>query len=479
VFWVFAQQWGRQLINLVMLGILSRLVGAVEFGLIALVVALLEFSKPLLDQGFSAAIIQFKDLTKEHLDTAFWVNMTLATIATAISFFLAGPLAEFYDTPQLKPVMQVMSFEIISYGLVSTQAALLNREMRFEVLAYRSFITTTSSGIIGIVLAVRGFGVWSLVARSMFSAVLNVIVLWTAAKWRPGLSFSIQHLRELFSFGVKLLGAELIGKVRRYADNFLIGYFFDPVALGYYSIGFKLVDTIQQVILGVFKTVSLPVFSEVQSERERLAKGYFEATKITSLVFYSGFVMVILQAEPLINIVFGPDWDASVPIMQWLAVYGMASTLIVYNQSLLVSVGRAGWAFWLSFSGALLALIGIVVGARFSIVGVAAGKSLAGLLLLPVSIGLILRILDRKFSEYASMLRPILVGTGVMAVVVGSVIRLVVGSSDLVVLAAGSVAGGVTYLAVIYFWDREALLKTYQLVVLALPRRAFRRFFDE
>ena len=202
-----------------------------------------------LDQGFSVAIIQRKEVDAEHLDTAFWTTLAISILLTFLSMACAGQAADFFKQPQLIPIIRCLSISFAFSGLSSVQQAILERRLAFKSLAIRSLIAVIIGGIVGIVMAFLNFGVWSLVAQQLTNSLVQVLVLWRVSDWRPRLQFSAKHAKELFAFGVNISAFNIINFFNRRADDLLIGYFLGPVALGYYSVAYRLLLVMIEVLI--------------------------------------------------------------------------------------------------------------------------------------------------------------------------------------------------------------------------------------
>lgn len=469
VFWTIAGRWGRQGFNIIFLGILSRLLGAPDFGLIALATSFVEFTKILVDQGFGSAIIQFEDLEEEYLSTSFWVHVFFSAILFAGGVTFSEGIAHLFSTPELSPVIKVMSYQILAYGIFTTQESLLTRDMRFHVLTIRSLISVVLGGLVGVFMAVMGYGVWALVGRALAGSLVNIVVLWSASSWRPRFLFSFSHLKKLFSFSMSLVGNNLVEKVRENIDSVLIGFFLGTTLLGYYSIAYKLIDTLNKIIMGVFRTVSLPVFSRLQLERDKLTTAYFQAAKVTSVVFFPAYIGVLMLASPLTIIVFGSEWGSSVPVIRWLALLGAVGTLFMYNYPILISLGKTGIAFQTNILDTALSVVGMLIGAKYGIVEVAIGRTVASILVIPVPFVIIMRLLGQRMSTYLLQLRPAILATITMATSVLLIQRLIPYGNDLLVLISSVLTGVLTYLAYLYLLERNLLIDITNLFVLAIP----------
>lgn len=302
VIWTAIESWGRQAISLVVFFILARLLSPENFGLIALAYIFIEFVQIFVDQGFSVAIIQRQEIDAEHLDTAFWTTLGISILLTVLSIAGAGLVADLLKQPQLIPIIQYLSISFTLSGLSSVQQAVLERRFAFKSLAIRSLLAVIIGGIVGVVMAFFNFGVWSLVGQQISSSLVQVLVLWRVSNWRPGFKFSVIHAKELFTFGINISAFNIINFFNRRSDDLLIGYFLGLVALGYYSVAYKLLLVMMQVLITTTTKVALPIFSRLQGEPERLLNAFYSATQFTSLLVFPVFLCVPALAPEFIKV---------------------------------------------------------------------------------------------------------------------------------------------------------------------------------
>ena len=318
IIWSLIQRWGSQAITFTVFLLLARLLEPQAFGLIALATVFLAFVQIFADQGFSSAIIQRGNLEPEHLDTAFWVNVSIGTLLTIIVVTAAGLVAAFLKEPDLVPVLRWLSFSFPLTALSSVQEAILTRELNFKALMLRSLLGIFSGGIAGVTMALLGFGVWALVGRQLIDAIVDVVVLWTMSRWRPGFRISLRHCKELFSYGINLIGFRIVNFFNRRSGEFLIGYLLGSVALGYYTIAYRIVLIFIEVMIGAIQKLAFPVFSRMQFDLKRLRQAYLEAIQLTSLVAFPVFLGLSVLAPEIIVVAFGEQWIPSISVMQIL-----------------------------------------------------------------------------------------------------------------------------------------------------------------
>ncbi len=414
VIWTAIDSWGRQAVSLVVFFILARLLNPETFGLIALAYIFIEFAQIFLDQGFSVAIIQREDVDTEHLDTAFWITLGISVVLTVLSAACAGLAADFFKQPQLIPIIQWLSISFTFSGLSGVQQAILERQFDFKSLAMRSLLSVIIGGIVGVVMAFLNFGVWSLVGQQLSSSLVQVLVLWRLSDWRPGFKFSATHGKELFNFGINISAFNLINFFNRRADDLLIGYFLGLVALGYYSIAYKLLLVMLNVLISTTTKVALPIFSRLQGEPERLISAFYSATQFTSLIVFPVFLCVPILASEFIKVFFGEQWIQSIPVLQVLSLFGPVHLIFFYNNSVILALGKPSWRLWIQVINTVTNVVGFALVVKFGIVAVASAYVVRGYLVLPISLFAINKLVKINLITYLRLYIVPLVASGVM-----------------------------------------------------------------
>ena len=471
VLWSVIQKWGREIVTFLTFIALSRMLPPEAFGLVALATVFTAFIQIFLDQGFSAAIMQRAELESEHLDTAFWTSVLTGVVLAIAGIALAGVVAAFFNEPRLAPVLRWLSISFIVIALSSTQIAILQRELAFKNLAARSLTAVVAGGIVGVAMAYAGYGVWSLVGMNLAKGLVAAIVLWRVSDWRPGFHFSVKHFKELFSFGVTILGNKILVFFNRRSDDFLIGYFLGPVMLGYYTVGYRLLLLMIRVVTGITNSVAFPTFSRIQHKPERMRGAFYNVTQYTSLLAFPAFIGMAVLAPQLVEAFFGEKWAPSVPVMQILALIGILQSVVVFNGSVIKASGKPSWYFGVVLLTSVLSVIGFLIAVRWGIAAVAASFVIVSYLVAPVSFIAIRKLIQVDFKTYLKQfVAPISASLIMIAVLLGMQYLLRdVGLNLYLELFFLILAGGLTYLVVIGFTARELPRQVLSLVGLALP----------
>jgi O-antigen/teichoic acid export membrane protein len=473
IVWSVIQKWGREGLSFVVFTILARLLVPDAFGLVTLAYVYIEFVEIFLDQGLSAAIVQRTDLEREHLNTAFWINVLIGVVLAAGTVVAAGSIAALFKEPRLAPVMKWLSLDFILTALSSTQMAILQRNLAFKSLAARSMIAKFMGGIAGVSMALAGFGVWSLVGQKLVSGVAGVIVLWKASDWQPGFKVSREHYKELFNFGVSVAGNNILKVLVRRSDDFLIGYFLGPTLLGFYTIGYRLLLVVIRLVTGIINAVAFPTFSRLQQNPKKLLKAFYKVTQYTSLLALPVFLGLAILAPELVPAVFGEQWLPSVPVMQVLAFSGILQSVTAFNRSIMRASGKPNWELGIMTLTAAFSVIGFLIAVKWGIVAVAVSYVIVGYLLAPIDYVAIRKLLSIDFKNYLGQFVAPLSASMVMVASVELLKRVVVfqGLHPYLQLAIYVLAGALAYLLLIWLMARSLSWQVLELVNLALPTR--------
>ncbi len=400
LFWSFLGKWGSQVFSLIIVAILSRLLLPEDFGLIALATVFTLLAQILTDQGFGDAIVQRSELETAHLNTAFWVNVSFGIAMALMIISASGLIATFYQEPRLAPVLHWLSLGFAIGGFSSTQLATLRRRLAFKEMTIRSLIAVVSGGIAGIIAALMGYGVWSLVAQILVKTSVDVIVLWQVSEWRPTFNFSRRHFWELFQFGGNSTGTKLLEFANSHTDKLLIGYYLGPVELGYYTIAYKLVPMMIRLLIGVTNAVAFPMFSRLQNSPKQMTSAFNSITYWTCLIAIPAFLSISVLAPEIVPVMFGPNWDPSIPVMEILAFIGILKLVLTFNSSIIRSMGKPAWDLGITFIYSIVTVSAFFMVVERGIIVIATVYVLLSYLIAPLSLYLVKKLIQMDITSY-------------------------------------------------------------------------------
>ena len=471
VAWSSVDNWGRQILSFVVYAALARLVGPESFGVIAIAGVYVAFVQIFVTQGFSTAVIQRKKLEPEHLDSAFWINLTVAILLCLSTILLSSPMATLFQEPKVSPVLMWLSalFPIFAFSTVPT--AILTRKLEFKVLAIRSLAGTGIGGGVGLLMAFHGQGVWSLVAQQLVAASVGVVCIWWATSWRPKLTISVRHLQELYSFALNILGNDILWFFSQRSDQTLVGYGFGATGLGPYALAQRLINIVMEALGGPLQSVALPTLSRLQDDPKRLKAAFYRFTEIGALVSFPAFAGIIAIAPDIVQIVFGNEWFLAVPILRVLAFYGALRVAFSFIHPLMLSKGRPGLyllMFIVHASATFLAcLVAILWHPTAVAVAVTAVMVLYSIGIMPI----LRRVLDITGQELCKALAsPLLASVAMLGLV--SLTRLACPNEGLRLLLS-IIVGMISYASLLLLLCREMAAELQKFCVSRLAAWTF------
>jgi O-antigen/teichoic acid export membrane protein len=455
--WTLIGTWGRQGIDLVVFLVLARLLMPQDFGLVALAMVFVLFAQLIVDQGMGDALVQRREITPIQVDTAFWVAVLTGGLLTVVLFLFAGPISALLSAPGLQPVLQVLSPTFVAAALTTIQIALLRRQLAFRSLSLRALAASAGGGVVGVVMALTGMGVWALVGQQIASTVFSVLTLWWVTPWRPSFRASRAEFGGLFRFGVHVMAGDVITFMTRNVDNLLVGAVLGTSTLGFYVVGYRILTATQAVLVQITRKMTFPVFSRLQEDPLRMRRAYNRVTAAAAAVILPGYVALAIVAAELIVVLFGARWEQSGPVAMVLLLVGPVVAVQALSIAMLNAVGRPDVAFRFRLLYTVATVIGFIVAVQFGIVAVAAAYVVPAYLLLPLNLLWMRRYAGIQIAEYLGNMRGVAAATAVMAAVMLA-LRMVLGDREpLIVVATLLPAGAAVFLATLWLLDRDLI----------------------
>ncbi len=406
VFWGFLDRIGQQGISFVIMVILARLLAPAQFGLVGMLTIFMEVARAFVDSGFSAALIQKKEVTDVDICSAFYVNVVIGLAAMGLFCVGAPWVAAFYHQPILIPLMRVLSLNLVVGSLACVHVALLCRRIDFKTQLKVGMAATALSGGIGIVMAVQGFGVWSLVAQYLASTFFRSAFLWIAITWRPRLVFSLASVREMFGFGSRLLASGLLNTFFEDLYLVVIGRLFSATHLGLYNSARRIETLAATNTTTVVTHVAFPVFSQIQDDPVRLKRSLRKAMTMLALVHFPIMVGLALVAKPLVYVLLSPKWAASIPWLRLLCIVGATYPFQALLLNLLKAKGRSDLFFNLEVFKKILTAIAIAITYRWGVVGMIWGQIVLSILGYYINSYYVIRLVHYSLKEQLVDLAP-------------------------------------------------------------------------
>lgn len=339
--WSFIDLFASQGIQLLVLLYLARVLVPEHFGLIGMVAVFIAISHTIVDSGFSQALIREEKVDKEEYSTIFYFNLMIAGSLYLLLYLLAPLISNFFANEELKGIMRVLSLGIIINSLGIIPRVLLIKKINFKTQSIITILSSSLAGGVAIILAVSGFGVWSLVIQSLTNQLLQTCFLWWMNRWFPAFAFRIAFFRKLFGFGSKLLISGLIDTFFNHIYSIIIGRFYSAAQLGYYANAVKLTDVITNSSTAALQRVTYPVLSAIREDKVRLKRMYQKIMRLTAYLMFPIMMGLIAIADSLIPLLLGDAWVESIAYFQLLCMAAMIYPLHAINLNILQVQGRA------------------------------------------------------------------------------------------------------------------------------------------
>jgi len=315
-FWKLFERTASYGLQFIIQIILARLLSPSDFGVLALVLIFITLANVFVQSGLNTSLIQKKVVDNIDYSSVFYLSLGVASALYLVLFLFAPAIASFYDNLGLIPVLRVLALTLFPGVFNSIQNAIVSRTMQFRRLFYSSVGAGFVSGIVGIALAYKGYGIWALVFQQLTNQVCVTIILWFTVKWRPTLQFSIERVKDHFSFGWKLLVSSLIDTTYRDLRSLIIGKVYTPAMLGYYNRGQQFPQLVISNINGSIQAVMLPALAAQQDYTDRVKSMMRRSIVTSSFIVFPMMVGLAVVAEPLVVLLLTDKWLPAVPFLQ-------------------------------------------------------------------------------------------------------------------------------------------------------------------
>lgn len=353
--------------------ILARLLSPSDYGLIGMLAVFISISNVFIEGGLAKALIQRQDCQDIDFSTAFVANVGMSLVIYLIMFISAPWMADFYDEPILIDLTRILSLNFILGSFNIVQRAKMMAKVDFKSLAQINVISTIISGLVGILMAYFGCGVWALVGQTLCSTIVLIILFPIYSRWKPSFKFSIASFRQLFGFGSKLMVTGVYSVVLNNISTICIGKFYRSQQLGFFTRASQFSELISTTSYEVIGNVTFPVLSELQNDKSKLVEVYRKSLFFTALIIFPIMILTTLLARPMIIVLLTEKWLPCVVLIQWLCLARMFTPLSAINMNILNAVGRSDLFMKLDFSKLPLILLTFAITIPISVEAIVIG----------------------------------------------------------------------------------------------------------
>jgi O-antigen/teichoic acid export membrane protein len=390
VVWSAFQKGGSILVSFVSTIVLARLLTPEDYGLIGMLAIFIAVSEVFINGGFGSALIQKKRPTDLDYSTFFIWNLTISVFLYGVLFLCAPLIARFYEQEILCSILRINGLILIINAVSLVQTYQLRKQLNFKKIGTIEVSVSVLSLIVCIYFAWKGYGVWALVIQTLFAGVLKTLAFWLSSKWRPMLKFSVQSFMELFSFGGFILLSNLVNTFCNNIQGLLIGKFYNPATMGYYSKARSTEQLSASFISQVIDQVAYPVLAEAQNDNAYMIRMLKKFIGVLAFLVFPTMLLLILLAKPVFVILYSDRWLPSVPYFQILCLAGLAICLQGINYYAVAAVGKSKDMFTWTLVKRGVGLVLVVGGlAVWGINGLLVGMVLTSFLVYFINAGLV------------------------------------------------------------------------------------------
>lgn len=455
LFWSSIDKFSNQGITFVFSIILARILVPKDYGVIAMLMVFTAVADLFVSSGFSSALIRKPELKEKDLSTAFYFNIFVGLFCYFILFLISPLVADFYKEPILSPLLKVVGLAVFFNSLSVVQRTQLTKKVDFKTQAKISLECTVLSGIIGIILAYKGFGVWALAVQNVLSSLINTLLLWIFSKWRPKTGFYKDSFLYLFGYGSKLLASGLLDTIYNNIYPIVIGKFFSPTQLGFFSRAQSFAALPSSNITSVLQRVTFPVLSLIQDDDKELKDKYRRLLCCSAFIIFPLMIGLAVLASPLVRLVLTSKWDGCVLYLQIISFAMMWYPIHAINLNLLQVKGRTDLFLRLEIIKKIIGVGIMCITIPFGITVMCIGMVVFSLIAVVVNTYYTGKIIHVGFFVQMGDLFPVLLNSLVMGgLVYFSVMFL---ESSIVKLLVGLVVG------VAYYYISSFFLKFKEL----------------
>lgn len=424
---------------------LARLLAPEAFGLIAMMMVFFELANVLVESGLGQALIRSKEVSVSDLNTVFYANMCFSLLAYLMLYIGSPYVANFYKQPELVLLVQITGFVVFFNALKVVQTAVLTRAMNFQKQMKANTLSAVGSGVIAVVAAYLGAGVWSLVAQLLSAAVISALVLWTASVWRPSMQFSRESFKCLFGFGSHLLIEGFLTVLFQNSYVLVIGRVFSAEVTGLYFFARKISQLVSEQLTGAVQQATFPALATLQDNDDVLRHKYRRLIQLLMFIVAPIVLFLAAVAEPLFAILFDEKWKGAVLYLQLLSVMAVLFPLHAMNINLLNVKGRSDLVLKVGIIKKIVGLLILLISIPYGVAGIIIGQVISSALALIPNTYYSAKLLDYSLNDQLrDVIKPIFVA--VISAISIWIINYTLPFSDIKIFCISIFSAGLLYM---------------------------------
>jgi len=470
IIWNFSEQLTKRGLSIIITILLARFLLPDDFGLIAMMAVFLGIASKLMESGFKEALIQRKEANDVDFNTAFYTNILFGLIAYGLLFASAPYIADFYQEPRLINLIRVAGLSIIINSFQVIQSTILSRELNFKAQLKATLPATIVSGLIAVLMAYFGYGVWALVIQMLISSLLTTTFLWAMKLWRPKWVFSFDSLKTMFAFSSYLLIAGLSNILFVNMYVIVIAKYFSATLAGYYFFADRIKELVVSQLVASIQTVTYPALSKIQDDPVRLKSGYRKVIAITTFLLFPAITLLAALAEPLFHVLLSEQWLPAVIYLQLMCIVAILNPLHAINVNILKVTGRSDLVLYVGFFKKFMMILIFIISFNYGVIGILIGQIISSVLTYIPNSYYSSKLINYSVREQLADFMPILLLSGAIALFTYSLVLFIDWPAIIELLVFGTLAI-ILYLAGAHLLKLHAYILARQLITEKLKQR--------
>lgn len=385
-FWNFAENVLYKIVQFLLQIILARILLPEDYGLCAIVLAFINIAQEFVNSGFASALIQKKEASRLDFSSVCYFSIALGILFYFILFAAAPSLASFFNDERIIGIMRIMGLSLIIGAFNSVQTAIVYKRLEFRKSFIANLVSISISAVLGIFSAIKGWGVWALVIQYMSNRVVNTITFFFLVRWLPNLEFSFKSIKQLFSYGWKLMLTSLLSFLSQDIYSLVIGKFFSKSQLGLYDLGNKIPANLANTVASTVGRVLFPTLSAIQEDTSKIKEYVKRTNQLACFVMFPLMFGIAATAKPIVLLVFTEKWADAIIIMQIACIWYAFNPIHYANIQVSKAIGRSDISLLVELSKKLVDIIMLLITVRYGLVYVALGLAVSSIIGLWINI---------------------------------------------------------------------------------------------
>jgi O-antigen/teichoic acid export membrane protein len=442
--------------------ILARLLSPKDFGLIGMLTIFISISQIFVEGGFTSAVIQKKNRSDIDYSTLFLTNLFISIFFYFLIFIFSPLIASFYNTDILEIIAKIIGLNIIINSFSIVQKTILSINLDFKTQAKSSILSNLISGIISVILAFKGYGVWTLIIQTILRNIINTIFLWIFNDWQIKISFSKESFKYMIKYGHSLLSANLVYTFFENIYFLVIGKYFNSYNLGLFVKSKNLSSVIPLSLTNIIQRVSFPIMSSIQDDEDRLSSVFRKLIKTSAFISFPITILLSIISKPLILVLLTKKWENAIPIFQILCFSFLFFPINEININLLKVKARTNSILFLEIIKKTIAVLLLIIAIPFGIIPVVISYMTYSWITYLITISYSIKLTRYTFLKQLKDIFPFLLVSFIIGLLTYCMCYNI--SSNLLNLTLSIIIYSILYLTISFFIFNDQFLEIFHIL---------------